>query len=240
MANNGFSAQHDYFGFNGATYANGAAPCVSSDAGHSRSTAESPGSHGDPAARDVYGNAYAPKCSYKVKADIAAAKWIPLGTVVAAPGNGVALPVMVTTVEISTGAGVEPSVTVSGVGVEAGAAAGRTFPLSGIGSLSKLCMAQILGSACTVSGGNVTSSSLAASCEGHPVEVGGEPVASDCWGGRMEARLTIESPAGSAPTLTAGTGWDVTQPPTPSDSDGGYTNYECALVKTLAATEPSP
>ena len=237
--NSGFSSQQDYFGFNGPAYANGAAPCVGSDAGHTRQTAEAEDAHGDIAAREVYGEAYAPSCTYKVKADIAASKWPALGTVIASPGGGVGAPVMISEIEVTTGAGSEPQVKISGVGVEAGATTGRTFPLAAIGALSKLCMAQLLGSCCTVSGGNVTGCTLNARCEAHPVEVGGTAVASDCWGGRMVARVSISSPAGTAPAVTPGSGWDLTAPPARGDSDGGFQSWECALAKTIAATEAS-
>lgn len=50
----------------------------------------------------------------------------------------------------------------------------------------------------------------------------GDTIAYDISDGKIEASLTFVSTTGSAPTLSADTGWEITSPLTKSEPDSDY------------------
>lgn len=67
----------------------------------------------------------------------------------------------------------------------------------------------------------------------------GETIAYDISDGKIEASLTFVSTSGNSPTLSAGTGWEITSPLTKSEPDSDYAQYTCTLSKNLTHTSAS-
>lgn len=67
----------------------------------------------------------------------------------------------------------------------------------------------------------------------------GEIVAHDIQNGRIEVSVTIVQTGSTAPTLAAGTGWEIVSPLTVDNPDEDYPTWTATLRKNLTSEHPS-
>ena len=108
----------------------------------------------------------------------------------------------------------------------------------------KLCHhAQILWSAFTLGGEGcyLQSANYTAGGTISRATKNGETVAYDVTDGKLEAQITIQQTGSAAPTVTKGTGWEITAPLSCSSPDADYPTWSCTLSRYLehdTATNP--
>ena len=142
-----------------------------------------------------------------------------------------------TNLNINTQAGSSPAISAQSAQVKTGAAEGDVFNIPAF-SVAFKHTAQILWSAFTLSGTgcHLTTANYAASVTLSRGTVNGGTVSHDVVNGRIVATLTITQTGDTAPTLTPGTGWDVTAPLTKTKGDAQYPSWTATLTKYLTKT----
>jgi hypothetical protein len=197
---------------------------------------EKAGQSGAIAATKAYGIVDAPSCEYVVKAENAfAAGAIKLGAVTTIDNKRYAL----ARFTYSNGADQEP--TFSGTAQEIESTTDgttRTFDCPAF-SISPDESAEMLMSAATLSGSGceLTKCTLTCSANVKNHTKNGTPVASDVTMGKATVEVEILQTSTTAPTLAAGTGWDISSPLTCDDPDADFPTWKATLSKPLAYTQ---
>ena len=144
---------------------------------------------------------------------------------------------VLTNLTINTQAGSAPAISAQCAQVKTGAAEGDVFNIPAF-SVAFKHTAQILWSAFTLGGTgcHLTTANYAASVTLSRGTVNGGTVSHDVVNGRIVATLTITQTGDTAPTLTPGTGWDVTAPLTKTKGDAQYPSWTATLTKYLTTT----
>lgn len=211
--------------------------CVSTNDGATASVAEAHGDNGEIVASTVYAETSAPSCDYILKANwTKAANAIGLGSVSTVSSKKFAL----ASITITTATGAAPTVSASGEQVESTATTGCVFSCPAI-SLPKTHHAHTLFSAFTLSGSgcHLTGATYTLSANISKATKDGECVAFDVSDGKITASVTIVQTGTAAPTLSAGTDWEITSPLACSNPDANYPTFTGTLTKYLAKTEVS-
>ena len=228
-----FSIKPDYFGLG----ANAALSLKNSTLNKSASTAEAQNEIGDTVAMEVFGEQSAPSVTYELIADLLLSA-IKLGAVTTVDSK----PFVLASVSWNTAPGSVTELQCSGEQVEAGAttANSTTITLPAL-SLKKWHDAQILGEAFTLTGTGcyVNACNYTATADVSKATVDGEIVAHDIQNGRIEVSVTIVQTGSTAPTLAAGTGWEIVSPLTVDNPDEDYPTWTATLRKNLTSEHPS-
>lgn len=230
--NNAFIAKKDYFGLADTTNL----VCKSSDEGKSNELAEATGQDGSIVAHNVYGDKIAPSNEYVMKAvtltksdgDIA------LGQISTVDDKSVCL----NQLTIGTSAGSAPTINASGEQVEDSSTGNCTYSIPAF-SVSKKHHAQILFNAFTFGGTGVhlKDASYTIGCSITKGEKEGVCLTHDISEGKIECAVGFIQTGSEEPTLSAGTGWDVTAAPTCSNPDADWPSWSATLTKYLAKSE---
>ena len=207
-------------------------------------TAEAQGPDGFLVAVDVGGEIAAPSVDYIATAD-ATLSGVVLGSVTAITGLG---SVALGSVSITTAAGQAPTMTATGSSIEANGTAGCTCTLGSI-TIDHLFHAQTFG-LFTVTGGQLTQSTLTATGEIATAMIDGVIKSSDLVGGSIEVTGTIigvsDAGAISTPTITLSTpsgnvlAGVITQPLTESNPNGDFPTYTFTCRWPLKADTKNP
>lgn len=154
-----------------------------------------------------------------------------LGSVLSADGFNV----MLGQVQINTSAGGEPTMQASGESVEDDAASHSCTYTVSMSGLTQKRHAQILFNAFTLAGTGcfLTDANYTVQANIGKATVNGEPVASDVTEGMIEAQITVTQTGATAPTLTAGSDWQITSPLACTNPDANYPTYSATLTKYL-------
>lgn len=188
---------------------------------------------GNVVARATAGDDRAPANSFAVKTDIAdVAAFLILGTIA-----GTTPPLMLTELNITAGAEQEPTFSVAGVSVETGATTGRTVTLPTL-ALSADTIAQILGAAFTLEGDGCHVNKVEYSAKISPVLVkpNGVVVAHGFGGCLVEVKATIIQSGSTVPTVTAATGYKITDGPSPLNPESEYDTWTVTLQLDVDGT----
>lgn len=229
-----FITKVDYFGL--AADDNGLV-CIKSDDGRSNELAQATGQDGAYVASNVYAEKIAPSCDYAVAAAVTmAAGGIALGSCTETDDATVCLG----NFTIGTGAGSSPTVSASGEQVEEGGEAQYVFGIPAF-SLKPTLSAQVLFSAFELSGTgcHLKSANYAASCTIGKATKDGVCLSHDVVEGKIECTVDVIQTGSAEPTLTAGTGWEVTAVPSCSNPDADWPTWSATLTYYLTKTEPS-
>jgi hypothetical protein len=211
--------------------------CVKSDEGHTHSLAEVHGQDGSIVAADVYGDTRSPSCDYQLKAQLVTEKsgntdtLIKLGKVVTVDEMKFCLG----SFTISTAAGAAPTISAGGEQVADDATQGCVYEIPAF-TLPTTHHAQILFSAFSLSGtGNhLQSASYAGSATISKATKDGVCLAHDVVEGKIEAQISIMQVGSTPPTVTPGSGWEVSAPLDCSNPDSDHATWSMTLVKYLA------
>lgn len=194
---------------------------------------------GEIVAQEVLETVRSPSCDYEMLAAWArGAETTPdpvkLGGLTTVDGKAFVL----VQLSINTQAGSAPTISASGGQVKNGAAEGGVFKIPAF-SLAFKHTAQILWSAFTVAGTgcHLTTANYVASVQLSRGTVNGATVSHDVQGGRIVATVTITQTGDTAPTLTAGSGWEITAPLTKSKPDAQYPSWTATLTKFITKTQ---
>ena len=222
-----FLAKVDKFGLASASL-----EILTSDEGRAASVAEASNADGDIIAAEVYGEIESPSCTYAVKADSTAD--IELGGVTTVGTGTAAKYYALTSVTIGTSAGSPPTVSASGEEVPS-ATPSSTYTVEDGLTVSKLAIAQIYGGSFTLGGTgcHVTDCNATISCDFSAATKDGARLAWDISNGRIVVSVTINQTGSTAPTLTAGSGWEITSPLTQSNPDSNFPTWTATLTKYL-------
>ena len=206
----------------------------SSSENRTASSAEATNARGDFIARDVYGERYAPTATYELKA--ALSKAIALGSV-NTPAD--LFPVVLNKLSIKTKAGMAPSLEFGGESIQEDGTVSSTIALGTV-AVSVRHKAQILFAAFTLAGTGCELNECNAdcSCKISRGEVNGDTLSHDVSEGVIKVTATIVQSGATAPTVTAGTGFDITSPLTCEDPDSEYRTWKIELTKSLTGTDP--
>ena len=231
-------ATTDYCGL-ATTFANSLVP-VSDEENPSPSKYQPQGQDGSFIATEVYGEDAAPTNTYKLKADIEAdAGDLVLNSVTTIDSNKYYALEQVT---ISTSGGAAPAISATCRRVEAGAtdAANCLYEIPAF-VLKTLQHAQDIFSALTLTGSGCVFTQLDATigCTVNPESANGILIASDANSGVITITGTILQGGTTAPTLSAATGWTITQAPACAKSENQYKSYSFEVQKILAKTAPT-
>lgn len=196
------------------------------------------GKSGAICATKPFGEASAPSCDYAIKgAKSFAAGDIKLGAVTTVDGKRYAL----ASVRYESGADVEPTFTGTAQEIEATSdGTQRTFDVPAF-AVSPDEAAEIVMSAATVGGTGceLTRCTMEASANVKPHTVNGVIVSSDVTAGHVVVSLEILQSGDTEPTVTAGSGWDISSPLTNTDPDAEFPTWSCELTKPLSYTTGS-
>lgn len=227
-----FPTKPDYFGLG----ANAALSLKNSTLNKSASTAEAQNEIGDTVAMEVFGEQSAPSVTYELIADLLLSA-IKLGAVTTVDSK----PFVLASVSWNTAPGTVPELQCSGEQVETGAttANSTTIALPEL-SLKRWHDAQILGEAFALTGAGcyVNGCNYTASADVSKATVDGEIVAHDIQNGRIEVSVTIVQTGSTAPTLTAGTGWEIVSPLTVDNPDEDFPTWTATLRMNLTSAHP--
>jgi len=223
-----FSVPVDYVGL-----ADTALILKSSTENRTAQTAEAKDARGDFIAREVFGESATPSSEYVLATDLS--KAITLGTVTTVGSDKVVLK----SFSIKTAAGQAPTVSANGETIQAAGTVSSTIAAGTI-TCSVRHKAQILDGAFTLSGDgcSLNACDYTAECELTKATVEGEIKAHDVSGGRATVTATIVQSGATAPTITAGTDWDMTTPKSVTSPDGDYETWTVTLTKSLEGTDP--
>lgn len=228
-----FPSKPDYFGLG----SNASLSLKNSSLNKSATTAEAHDEIGDTVAMEVFGEQSAPSVTYEVIADITMSA-IKLGAVTTVDSK----PFVLTSVSWNTAPGAVAELQCSGAQVEAGAttATSTTITLPAF-ALKKWHDAQILDSAFTLTGTGcyVNGCNYTATADLSTATVDGEIVAHDIQNGRVEVAVSIVQSDSTAPTVTAGTGWEIVSPLTVDNPDADFPTWTATLRKNLTSVHPS-
>ena len=194
---------------------------------------ERAGQSGAIVATKPYGVLAAPSCDYTVQAANTFST-IKLGAVTTVDSKRYALQ----SVHYENGADQEPVFSATAQEIEASSdGTTRTFDALSFAT-SPDEAAAMLCSAATVGGTGceLIKCVLDQSCQVKNHTVNGDPVASDVTMGKATVQLTILQTSTTEPSVTAGTGWDISSPLTCEDPDADLPVWTCTLSKPLAYT----
>lgn len=191
---------------------------------------------GDTIAHNVFGSRAAPVVNYELSLDLTAFQ-VTLGTV-----NTVdTAPYMVKQIDIKTAKGTPVTLSATTEKLQAAATATSTIDFGTI-TLSKLHKAQFIADSVTLGGTGASLQSCDISFKATPTfaEVAGVIKSHDIAGGEVTQALTILQTGSAVPTVTAGTGWEITDElKETSNPDSNYPTWTCTLTKFVASTEPA-
>ena len=230
MANAGFSVPVEYFGQGTSTVIG----LKSSTEGRDYAVkVTATDERGDIVARDLSGERISPSAVYNVIA--AGDLSLVLGSVNTVDPDVVVL----LGCDISTSAASAPEVTLSGESIQTGGKASSTVTLPAI-TLSPRHKAQILAGAFTLAGAgcNLTSCSLSARANITRATKSGDTVAHDVSGAEIVVSGTVQQTGATAPTIEAGSGWELTTPKSKANPDEGYIEWTFEVTKAAESTEP--
>jgi len=194
-----------------------------------------PNARGDNCSRDVYGEAATPTSNFTIMASGNIS--LVLGSVNTVDG----VVYMLTGATITTKPNTPPAVSASGVSLQAGATVSSTVTVPDI-PIVKFHKAQILASAFTLVGTGCELNECTLEISSRPsfAKVNGVIVAHDIAADKMLCKVTIvQTVAGTPPTLTAGSGWDITKPLSTDNPDEDYPTWKAELSKDLTSVEPA-
>lgn len=226
-----FQEKTDYFNFaDDSTIV-----ITASDENKSATIVQAHDEKGDIVAQEIVGQTAAPACTYVLKADASTGTWY-MGKPIAVGSKYYTI----ASISISTGAGTPPSIQITGEEIPTNSHTDcyYTVPSTTI----EMCHhAQKLFGAFSSSGTGcyLTQANYTVSGGLTKATKDGETIAYDISDGKIEAALTFVSTSGSAPTLSVGTGWEMTSPLTKSEPDSDYNQYTCTLTKNLTHTSSS-
>ena len=210
---------------------------LSTTGGESATNTEAIGEDGSVVANTVTGVTSAPSAELALKADIENddGDWN-LGAVTTSNTKKFALE----SIRISTAAGSAPKISISGKQVQADAETGCIYPVPAFVLLKKH-HAQILFSAFTLSGTgcHLISAEYVISGTINLVTKDNEVIGFDIIQGKIEVTITVKQCGTTAPTLAAGTGFQVTSPLAESNPDAEYPTFQATLTCYLEKDEPA-
>lgn len=196
---------------------------------------EKPGQSGAICATKPFGESAAPSCEYVIKGEHSfSAGAIKLGAVTTLDGKRYAL----ASVTYENGADMEPTFSASSQEIEETSdGTTRTFDVPAFDISPDEAAAMVM-SAGTVGGADceLTKVRMTASANVKPHTKNGKAVASDVTMGHVTVEIEILQTGNTEPTLTAGTGWDISSPLTPEDPDADLPLWKATLSKPLAYT----
>ena len=223
-----FKTKSDYYGLGAVT----GLALTSTAENKSKSVAEARGEDGFVVAVEPFGETSAPSCDLVVKGDVTLSS-IVLGAITTIGTHKYCL----ANLTISTAAGSAPTVSASGQQVADNATVKCKVTLPSI-TISGLFHAQDFG-AFTLggTGAHLTSCSLEISGTVATATKDGDIIAHDLTDVRMtvNANIQVSDSNYGAPTVTAASGWTITNPISETNPDADFPTYTCQLVKTLAA-----
>lgn len=208
----------------------------------SASVAEARNENGDVVATTMYGVQYSPAYEYRVAGSGNVA--IPsLGSVVTTTmADGTSVKLIPTNWTLNTTSGGETTFSLTAESVPSGVTAICPYQIDcGSVSVGPCQHAKILFSCATLGGTGcyLQSANYNGSCTLGRATKDGDTIAVGVTNGRITAALTIIQTGSTAPTLTAGSGWDITAPLSCTNPDADYPTWTATLTKYLAAAEPS-
>lgn len=199
---------------------------------------EKPGKSGAIVATKAFGTLDAPSCEYAIQAAHSfTAGAIKIGQITTVDGKRYALQ----SLHYENGAGIEPVFSATAQQIESTSdGTTRTMDVPAF-SISPDEAAEMVMSAATVGGTGceLTKVTLDVSANVNNHTVKGVPVASDVTQGRATVQVEILQTSSTEPTLTAGTGWDISEPLTCNDPDADLPTWTAKLSKPLAYTQAS-
>lgn len=141
-------------------------------------------------------------------------------------------------IRIATSAGSAPSISIAGNQVQDDAATGCYYPVPAF-TLTAKHHAQILFSAFSLSGTgcHLVSAEYTISGTINIVTKDLVPVAFDVIKGKIEVSVTIKQTGTTAPTLTAGSDFQIVSPLAETNPDAEYPTFTATLVKYLAKSD---
>ena len=144
------------------------------------------------------------------------------------------------TIDISTSAGSAPSISISGKQVQADATDGCMYSVPAFTLLAKH-HAQILFSAFELSGTgcHLITANYHITGTINVVTKDNVPIAFDIVQGKIEVSVTIKQTGETAPTLTAGTDFQVTSPLAETNPDADYPTFSATLTCYLEKDAPA-
>ena len=188
------------------------------------------GQEGEIVATKLYGtNNASPSCEYTIKK--AGSITVQIGKVTTVEGKRYALQQVVYT----SAAGSEPTLTATSVQIESTTdGEDRMFEAVTL-EVNPEETAQVTLSAATMSGSGceITGTTTTISGTVSPHTVNGDPVASGVHSGKVEEELTVGQYSSTAPTFTAGTGFEKSQTETANDPDSDMPEWTVKFTKPL-------
>ena len=188
------------------------------------------GPEGEIVATKLYGtNNAQPSCEYVIKK--AGNITVQIGKVTTIEGKRYALQQVVYT----SAAGSEPTLTATSVQIESTTdGEDRMFEPVTL-EVNPEETAQVTLSAATMSGSGceITGTTTTISGTVSPHTVNGDPVASGVHSGKVEEELTIGQYDSTAPTITAGTDFEISQSPTVNDPDSDMPEWTAKVTMPL-------
>ena len=208
----------------------------STTGGETATNVEAIGQDGSIVANSVIGQLANPSCEIQLLATLTktAGAW-KIGGVSTCESKKFALE----KITISTNAGSAPQISVSGKQVHADASTGCYYPVPAF-ELTTKHHAQILFSAFSLAandGNHLTSASYNIGGTVSVVTIDGDPIGFDVVQGKIEVSVSIKQCGGTTPTLTPGTGFEVTSPLASSNPDADYPTWTATLTKYLTKSD---
>ncbi len=196
---------------------------------------EKAGHNGDIAATKAFGETSAPSCEYAI-VSAGTLSNVKLGAVTTVSDKAYALE----SIHYENGADSEPVFTATARQIEDGAATQNYFTVPDLAVDTDEIAAPIL-SAFTLSGTGceLVKCSADISCSVKVHTVAGDAVASDVTMGHIQVQATIGQYGTDAPSITPGTGWDVSSPLSCTDPDADMPSWTVTLSKPLEKTVAS-
>ena len=145
-------------------------------------------------------------------------------------------------VSVKTGAGIEPTVSASSVQIESTSdGVDAKFEAVSLSLSPEEIAQQVIAGAFTLSGTGceLVETQTDVSCTVSPHTKNGDPVASGVHTAHVTVQVTIGQYGTTVPTLTAGTGWDISSPLTCDDPDADMPTWTATLSKPIAKATAS-
>jgi len=205
--------------------------------GEQATNVEAVGEDGSIVANTVTGELMNPSATLALKAALTKAlgDW-KLGAVTTSNTKKFALE----SIDISTSAGGAPSISISGKQVQGDATTGCTYSVPAFTLLTKH-HAQILFSAFELAGTgcHLIAANYHITGTINLVTKDNEPIAFDIVQGKIEVSVTIKQCGSTAPTLTAGTDFQITSPLAETNPDADYPTFTATLTCYLEKDQPA-
>lgn len=207
----------------------------------SASVAEARNENGDVVATTMYGVQYAPSYEYKVAGSgtLAIPKFGAPVTSTMADGTSVKL--FMTNWALNTGAGSETTFSITAGSIPSTVTAICPYQIDcGEVEIGPCQHAKLLFSCATLDGTGcyLQTANYAGSCTlGRPTK-DGDAIAAAVTNGRITVALTILQTDTAVPTLTPGSGWEITSPLSCTNPDADYPPWTATLTRYLTAAEP--